>query len=266
MDRGLFRRFVDLNTTLSKKVSLTALSEYAAHVEYLRLAALLFACPDINRIIDVAAGSKWHFPPAYKEGFNLNLTGIDIDSAALSENKILDYRIAEDVCSGSLFGTGDFDLVTCYSGIEHFPNVDAFLKGCFDSLRPGGAAIMQFPSSLAPFAILNRILGQRTKVALIKTLAPERVDEIGYPAFYNRCRYSEFKQSAETAGFIVEYYLPYFMSSAYLYWLFPAYLISQIVDVARMLIGIRDTASYNLFVLRKPGKHFKIMWSWRAEE
>ena len=266
MDRGLLRRFVDLNTALSKRFSVSALSEYDAHVEYLRLAALLFASPDIHRVIDVAAGSNWHFPPAYKKGFNLHLTGIDIDGEALSENINLDYSIAGDVCSGSVFGNGTYDLVTCYSGIEHLPNVDAFLKGCFTSLRPGGAAIMQFPSSLAPFAILNRILSQRIKVALIKTLAPETAAEIGYPAFYNRCRYSEFKQSAENAGFIVEYYLPSFMSSAYFYWLFPAFLISQLVDVVRMLIGNRDTASYNLFVLRKPGEHFEIMWSWHTEQ
>ena len=75
-------------------------------------------------------------------------------------------------------------------------------------------------------------------------------------------RYSRFKKSAEQAGFIVEYYLPTFMSSDYFSWLFPVFLVSQIVvDVVRMLIGIRDTASYNLFILRKPGEQFKIKWS-----
>jgi 2-polyprenyl-3-methyl-5-hydroxy-6-metoxy-1,4-benzoquinol methylase len=175
MGRGLFRRFVDLNTAISKFFSVSALSEYGAQVEYLRLAALLFASPDTSRVIDVAAGANWHFPPAYKEAFGLNLTGIDIDCKALSENQNLDSKITADVSSGSAFGNGEYDLVTCYSGVEHFPNVDAFLNGCFASLRPGGAAILQFPSSLAPFAILNRILGQQFKLALIRTIAQKKL-------------------------------------------------------------------------------------------
>jgi 2-polyprenyl-3-methyl-5-hydroxy-6-metoxy-1,4-benzoquinol methylase len=102
--------------------------------------------------MDVAAGSHWQFPMAYKGAYGLELSGVDIDADAVNANESLDFRFVDDVCGN-----------TCYSGIEHFPNVQKFLDNAFSSLRPGGALIAHFPSSLAPFAILNRILPQAMK-------------------------------------------------------------------------------------------------------
>jgi len=132
-------------------------------------------------------------------------------------------------------------------------------------LRPGGALIAQFPSSLAPFAIINKLLPQKTKKTLLETLIPTKVDEVGYNVYYDKCRYSSFKAAAERCGFQVEYYLPSYMSSDYFTWFFPLFLLSQLLDIARLIFGTKDMASYNLFVLRRPGDHFPVKWSWHRE-
>jgi hypothetical protein len=43
-----------------------------------------------------------------------------------------------------------------------------------------------------------------------------------------------------------------------------AFLLSQLLDIVRLSFGTKDMASYNLFVLRRPGPHFEIKWSWHA--
>jgi ubiquinone/menaquinone biosynthesis C-methylase UbiE len=259
---GIVRNFLEFNSTLSRLGTIKNMSEYGTHVEYLRLAAILFSVPDVNRVVDIAAGSSWQFPITYKEVYGLELTGVDIDADSLKLNNTLDFRFVNDVCSTSEIGTGNYDLLTCYSGIEHFPDVQRFLENAFRSLRPGGAVIAQFPSSLAPFALINRALPHRLKTKLLNSLFPSK--EIGYRAFYDKCRYTSFRAAAERSGFQIEYYLPSYMSSDYFSWLLPLFCLSQLLDIVRLVFSPKDLASYNLFVLRRPGKHFAIKWSWHS--
>jgi len=262
---SIFRRFIDLNVKLSRLCNLRNLGEYVTHVEYLRLAALLFSAPDVKRVMDVAAGANWQFPYAYQDAYGLELSGMDIDADAVNANTSLDFRYTGDACCSSRIGVGNYDLLTCYSGIEHFPDVQSFLENAFASLRPGGALIAQFPSPLAPFAILNRLLPQRFKKNVLSSLFRSKADELGHPIHYDKCRFSEFKAAAERAGFHVEYGLRWYMSSGYFTWLFPLFMLSQLVDIIRLILGTKDMASYNLFVLRRPGDHFLIKWSWHSD-
>ena len=259
---SIARALIDLNIRISRRLDAQNMSEYGAHVEYLRLAALLFSAPDVRKVLDVASGSHWHFPQHYKTAYGLAITGIDIDEDALKCNSYLDQSIVADACRIGRFGQGDFDLITCYSGIEHFHDVEQFLANAYASLRDGGALLAQFPSSLAPFAILNRMLPQGIKKSILDKFMPSKADEIGYPAVYDKCKYSDFKQAAERCGFQVEYYMPTYMSSGYFYPFFPAFILSQALDYVRLLFGSRNIASYNLFVLRRPGEHFQLKWSW----
>ncbi len=262
---GIFRKFIGLNVKLSRLFNLSNLSEFGSHVEYLRLAAILFSAPDVKRVMDVAAGAHWQFPIAYKDAYGLELSGVDVDEAAIDENNSLDFRYAGDVCGNSKIGIGGYDLLTCYSGIEHFPDVQSFLENAFAALRPGGALIAQFPGPLAPFAILNRLLPQGLKKKMLNAVFPSAADAIGYAVSYDKCRYSEFKAAAERAGFQVEYCLRFYISSSYFVWLFPLFLLSQLLDMIRLIFGTKDMASYYLFVLRRPGEHFAIKWSWHND-
>jgi SAM-dependent methyltransferase len=258
------RRFINLNIKLSRQFTIRNMLEYGPNVEYFRLAALLFSAPDVRRVMDIAAGSQWQFPNAYKTAYELELSGVDIDTNAINRNLALDFRFIDDVCTSSKIGSGKYDLLTCNAGIEHFHDVQKFLDNAFSALRPGGAFIAQFPSRLAPFAILNRILPQNTKKKVLEALSPfpSGADGLGYPAFYDKCSYTEFKSAAERAGFKVEYYLPSYMSSGYFEGIFPLFLLSQLIDLVRLTAATWDMASYNLFVLRRPGDYFLIRWTW----
>jgi hypothetical protein len=72
---SLWRKFLKVNFALSHACRIRNYSEYGFAIEYLRLAALLFSAPDVRRVIDVAAGSHWQFPLAYKDAYRLELSG-----------------------------------------------------------------------------------------------------------------------------------------------------------------------------------------------
>jgi len=107
------------------------MSEYGPHVEYFRLADLLFSAPDVKRVMDIGAGGKWQFPNAYKTAYGLELSGVDIDTNAINGNPALDFRFIDDVCTNSKIGSGNYDLLTCNSRIEHFHDVQKFSRTRF---------------------------------------------------------------------------------------------------------------------------------------
>jgi ubiquinone/menaquinone biosynthesis C-methylase UbiE len=262
----ILRDFIRWNARLSRFCSVKNLSEFGSGVEYLRVTTILFSSPDVRSVADVGAGPNWGFPLPYKVAYGLELTGIDIDEEGLKENPALDKKIVGDVCDAKGFGDGRYDLITCSAGIEHFPNVQKFLDNAFCALRPGGAVVAQFTSSTARFAMLNKALPQATKRRILDFFFPGQTSSIGYPVFYDRCRYTTFKAAAEKAGLTVEYYLPCFGNSGYFAGLFPVFMVSQFVDLLCLVFGSKNLASYHLFILRRPGDHFKIKWSWNPAE
>jgi SAM-dependent methyltransferase len=217
-----------------------------------KLAAVLFALPSTRRVIDAGAGAAWCFPIEYKRYFDLTLIGVDIDAGEMVLNLALDERIVGDVCASLNVEKGTADLITAYSGVEHFPDNAAFLRNCHEALRPGGRWIGQFPSRYASFAILNRLIPEESKKRLLQRLRPDAVDHIGFKAHYDRTHYSAFRKMAEDAGFVVEYWHPGYFHFYFAFFT-PLYLLSLLSGLVRMAFGLRDFATYNLFILRKPG-------------
>jgi SAM-dependent methyltransferase len=244
--------FVGANQKLSRALTPTAIKASGVFDMFPKLAAVLFALPSTRRVVDAGAGAAWCFPIEYKSYFDLTLIGIDIDADEMVLNPALDERIVGNVCASLNIENGTADLITAYSGVEHFPDNAAFLRNCHKALRPGGRWIGQFPSRYASFAILNRLIPEAPKKRLLGLLRPDAADHMGFKAFYDRTHYSAFRKMAEEAGFVVEYWHPGYFHFYFAFFT-PLYLLSLFSGLVRMAFGVRDFATYNLFILRKPG-------------
>lgn len=249
----MLRAVVNANRRWSKRITPAHFEEANVHSMFAKISSILISPPDTIRVLDAGAGSSWFLPRDYKPRYGLYLIGADIDLEELEQNEALDEKIVCDVCTNIPIEDGSIDLITAFSGIEHFPNNLGFLQECYRTLRPGGRLVAQFPGRYAPFAVLNRSLPERMKRFLLKVLIPGSEGVLGFKAFYDRTNYSAFSRIARTAGFDIEYHFPGYFSSDYFAFCLPLYIVSLVFDLLRFSVGAKNLASYNLFVLVKPG-------------
>lgn len=256
----MLRAFVRVNRAIASSMTPTHFHETNVFSMFTKIVTLVIAQPQTQRVLDAGAGASWFLPDDYKRRFGLTLVGLDLDPDELALNRALDERVVCDVADMPI-PSASIDAVTAYSGVEHFPDNEGFLRECFRVLRPGGRVVAQFPNRYAPFAILNRMLPEGLKRRLLHHLVPGSDGVLGFRAYYDRTNYSAFRRLAERTGFEVEYHHPGFFSSSYFGFFVPLYALSLALDLIRFSTGWKDAASYNLFVLVKPGAHEQIAYT-----
>ena len=244
-------RFFEANRRISEALTPMHVHECNVFGAYRKIATMLLSHPNVRYVLDVGAGKSWRLPRHYKEWYQLYLIGLDIDAKEMADNNLLDARIACNVVKAIPLRPGSIDLITVHSGIEHFSDNERFLENAYKALRPGGYLLAQFPSRYALFAIANRLLPRNITKGLLKHLMDS--DELGFPAIYDRTNYSSFKKIVVSCGFQQHYYFPGYYASTYFAFFVPLYLVSYALDMVRFALGIKDLASYNLWVLQKPG-------------
>lgn len=248
----MLKDFFAANRRMSQAMTPRHVHEANVFGAYRKVATLLMSRPDITNVVDVGAGKSWHFPLYYKEWFKIRLIGLDIDAHEMAPNDALDEKIECDVVEDIPLPNASVDLMTVFSGVEHFSNNERFLGNAFAKLRPGGYLIAQFPSRFAPFALANRLLSPRTtRRVLDHALSSATAQQLGFPAYYDRTDYMSFRKLVRKTGFSETYHLPGYYSSSYFEFFVPLYLISYAFDALRFTVGIKALASYNLWVLHK---------------
>jgi SAM-dependent methyltransferase len=249
----MLKKFFAANRRMSQAMTPRHVHEANVFGAYRKLATLLMSRPDVRTVVDIGAGKSWHFPRYYKEWFKIHLIGLDIDAAEMIPNDVLDEKVECDVVKGIALPNDSVDLITVSSGIEHFSNNENFLRNAFSVLRPGGYFIAQFPSRYAPFALANRLLPAKASRRVLDSAMGSTATELGFRAYYDRTNYHSFKGLTRQAGFNEIYHLPGYYSSSYFEFFVPFYLMSYVFDAVRFGMGIKELASYNLWVLQKPG-------------
>ena len=243
--------FFAANKRLSKRLTPDHVHESDVFGMYRKIGTIVLSRPDVRKVADVGAGTEWQFPDYYKDWYGLELFGLDIAGEDMDRNTSLDHRLVCDVTGDVPLESDSIDLVMAHSGVEHFQNNELFLRNVMRILRPGGYMLAQFPGRFAPFAIANRILPSRATQTLLKA-SMGGSDMVGFEAHYDQTNYSAFKKLVEKVGFDIAYYNPGYFSSSYFEFFSPLFLLSYVFDMFRYALGLRNAASYNLFLLQKP--------------
>lgn len=102
-----------------------------------------------SRILDLCCGVGYgSFLLA--AGGAKQVLGLDISEEAIAAARSqpalpnLSYDTA-DACK-PLSNPGQWDLVTCFEGVEHVPDPKALIKNVYDALAPGGIALISTPN------------------------------------------------------------------------------------------------------------------------
>lgn len=249
---GIVQRFFEANRRIAQAITPRHIHEANVFGAYRKIGALLLSRPDVRTVVDVGAGKGWHFPRYYKDWYGIKLIGLDIDGAEMTPNTALDVKIECDVADHIPMQDGSADLFMVHSGIEHFSNNQRFLENALRVLRPGGFLVAQFPSRYAPFVIANRLLPESISRRLLNNAMGERANLLGFRAFYDRTDYKAFRRMSAAVGFEEVYHLPGYCSSSYCEFFLPLFALSYLYDALLFTLGIKQLASYNFWVLRKP--------------
>jgi SAM-dependent methyltransferase len=169
----------------------------------------------------------------------------------MATNASLDEAIVSDTCVNLGVLENAIDIISVRAAFEHFSDNASFLKNCALALREDGIVILTFPGRYAPFAIINRVLPGGFSSWLLRNLIPDGKEELGFQAYYTLCYDSATRRAAGDAELTVETAFYDFYSRDYFAFFTPLYVLSLLYDHLRHLLGIRDSASYYTFVLRK---------------
>ena len=202
-------------------------------------------------ILDIGAGRESQYVPLIRDRAEKYLIGMDVDGGEISRNKALDRAIVADACAPFDLPPASVDLALAKSVVEHLPDVQQFLRNVHQVLAPQGRLVVFFPGRNAPFAIINRILPESVKDRLLNALVPGHDGIVGFKTYYDNTVYSAFSAALQSTGFVKEDERVSYFSSSYFAFFLPVYAMSLLVDLSRSALGIKELASYYVFVARK---------------
>ena len=109
---------------------------------------------------------------------------------------------------------------------------------------------MFIPCGNAPFAIVNRTLGQELSRAVLFTLQPARKAYGGFKAYYRECTPTHMAAMCEQNGLYVVEILPYY-SSGYASFFAPFYTVDLVRQLALMKARVSALCESFIIVARK---------------
>lgn len=104
----------------------------------------LDAQPD-GRLLEVGCGNGQMLNEMKDLGWDV--TGIDVDSAAVAQARSLGLKVEEGALEPGMFEEGSFDAVAMSHVIEHLHDPRTILRECLHVLRPGGKLVLVTPNT-----------------------------------------------------------------------------------------------------------------------
>ncbi len=147
-------------------------------------------------IVDVGAGRECAFLPLVRDREANLIVAMDISEAELRYNRQSGAKLVADAAAPGLpLRDNSGDLVASHAVVEHLHDNARFFANCARLLHPGGVLVHTFPCRFAPFALLNQLLPNRLARRLLATFQPHwRQEAVGFPAFYDRCSFSQIEK------------------------------------------------------------------------
>ena len=204
-------------------------------------------------LLDVGAGRECVFLPLILDRMADEILAMDISEIELQSNQQAVTRIVADATApGMPLRGGSIDLVASHSLVEHLPDNTRFFANCAEVLRPGGMMVHTFPCKFAPFAVINRLLPNWLARRLLASFQAEWQQEtVGFPAYYDRCCFSQVERLLRANGLQATRYIFYYYQSVYFNFFVPLYLAMLIYDLILWRLRIRNLACGMVVVAEK---------------
>jgi 2-polyprenyl-3-methyl-5-hydroxy-6-metoxy-1,4-benzoquinol methylase len=203
------------------------------------------------RVLDVGGGKHPAISPETKRKLDLQVVGLDISESELAQAPAgaYDSMIAGDVARVHI--PGQYDLVFSRTLLEHVADPPRAIANLAGALAPGGLMAHVLPCRNAPFAILNRALGNRLGRAVLFTVFPEKRRNSGFRAYYRDCTPARLSRLCQRSGLQVVQVIPYY-NSDYTSFFAPIYTIEMLRQVATCRLSLENFCEAFTIIARAP--------------
>ena len=203
------------------------------------------------RVLDVGGGKHPAISLQTKQELGLHIVGLDISDTELVQAPAgaYDHIVVGDVATVNI--PGQYDLIFSRSVIEHVQDPASAIENLSRVLAPGGTMAHFMPCRNAPFAIINRALGNQVARQLLFALFPDKRNDSGFQAFYNYCTPSELADLIGGRGLEVVRVIPYYKSD-YAAFFAPFYTVEMLRQALMCYFNLEDLSETFSIVARTP--------------
>ncbi|MFL5402218.1 MAG: class I SAM-dependent methyltransferase [Gemmatimonadales bacterium] len=203
------------------------------------------------RVLDVGGGKFPGIPLQTKRDLDLHIVGLDLSESELTAapRGAYDSIVVGDVATVSIPGT--YDLIFSRAVLEHVADPAGAVANLAAVLRPGGIMAHVMPCRNAPFAVLNRWLGNRMARRVLFSVFPEKRKNSGFPALYRDCTPGALARACRDAGLEVVQVLPYY-SSDYTSFFAPFYTLETARQALMCALRLENLAEVFAILARQP--------------
>jgi ubiquinone/menaquinone biosynthesis C-methylase UbiE len=204
-----------------------------------------------QRVLDVGGGKRPAISLETKQDLGLHIVGLDVSETELAQapTGVYDATVVGDAAAVEI--PGRYDLIFSRSVFEHIAEPRAAFANLARVLAPGGMMAHVVPCRNAPFAILNRWLGNRTARRLLFTIFPEKEDHSGFQAHYRDCTPSGFEQMCRECDLEVVKITAYY-NSGYTSFFAPLFTLEMLRQALMCYLRQADLSEAFSIVARAP--------------
>jgi SAM-dependent methyltransferase len=205
-----------------------------------------------QRVLDVGGGKHPAIPLPVKQELGLHVVGLDVDASELAQapSGAYDDAIVGDVATVAI--RGRYDLVVSRSVMEHVGDPRAAVTNLASALAPGGVMAHVMPCRNAPFAIVNRALGNELARRLLFAIAPRKQENSGFRAYYRDCTPARMSRLCRECGLEVITTLPYY-NSGYTSFFAPLYTVELLRQALMAALQLENFSESFALVARVRG-------------
>jgi SAM-dependent methyltransferase len=203
------------------------------------------------RILDVGGGKRPAISLQTKQDLGLHVVGLDVSETELAQAPAGAYDAIVVGDAAAVEIPGRYDLIFSRSVFEHVEAPRTAFANLARALAPGGMMAHVVPCRNAPFAILNRWLGNRAARRLLFTIFPDKEDHSGFRAHYRDCTPSHFERMCRECGLEVVRITPYY-NSGYTSFFAPLYTLEMLRQALMCALRQEDFAEAFSIVARAP--------------
>ena len=202
-----------------------------------------------QRVLDVGGGKRPAISLQTKQDLGLHIVGLDVSETELAQapTGVYDAIVVGDAAAVEI--PGRYDLIFSRSVFEHVADPRAAVANLTGVLARGGIMAHVVPCRNAPFAMLNRWLGNRVARRLLFTIFPEKEDDSGFRAHYRDCTPSRLARICRECDLEVVKIIPYYRSE-YTAFFAPFYTVEMLRQLVMCALRLENLAESFTIVAR----------------